>query len=242
MGNEKRRIEWFVDKRGRVLRVISISESSMLGGLAACRDNGPEEEGAVVFTAADVRVIIREADNIEEIKTAGAFYLKPYEHARDHRGIDIVSWRMLEGRRLTLADVYSRDADLLIFRVTDNGGTMTEARRAVLRRASIGARDVGYMFAGDSVLIETPHEGCAADAQGNVEKGINAAAAEFEARGSVDIAKELETAIDAIKRANVLLREMKNELCLICGLYANAHDGACDACRWRDIICAKQSK
>lgn len=29
------------------------------------------------------------------------------------------------------------------------------------------------------------------------------------------------------------LRDCRNELCLRCGDYKNAHKGACDGCRWR---------
>lgn len=31
------------------------------------------------------------------------------------------------------------------------------------------------------------------------------------------------------------LRDCRNELCLKCGSYHNAHNGACDSCRWKDI-------
>lgn len=30
------------------------------------------------------------------------------------------------------------------------------------------------------------------------------------------------------------LRACRNELCLKCGLYKEAHNGACKNCRWRD--------
>ncbi len=29
------------------------------------------------------------------------------------------------------------------------------------------------------------------------------------------------------------IKDMRNELCLKCGDYKNAHKGACDGCRWR---------
>ena len=29
------------------------------------------------------------------------------------------------------------------------------------------------------------------------------------------------------------LHEAKNELCLFCGKYREAHNGACDGCRWK---------
>ena len=30
------------------------------------------------------------------------------------------------------------------------------------------------------------------------------------------------------------LHEAKNELCYLCGKYRDAHNGACDGCRWKD--------
>ena len=30
------------------------------------------------------------------------------------------------------------------------------------------------------------------------------------------------------------LHEAKNELCLFCGKYREAHNGACDGCRWKE--------
>lgn len=31
------------------------------------------------------------------------------------------------------------------------------------------------------------------------------------------------------------LRNCRNELCLRCGNYHNAHNGACDGCRYKDV-------
>ena len=31
------------------------------------------------------------------------------------------------------------------------------------------------------------------------------------------------------------LKDCRNELCLKCGNYRQAHHGACDGCRWRNI-------
>ena len=31
------------------------------------------------------------------------------------------------------------------------------------------------------------------------------------------------------------LKDCRNELCLKCGSYREAHKGACDGCRWRDM-------
>lgn len=45
----------------------------------------------------------------------------------------------------------------------------------------------------------------------------------------------------AVSKTNKVLRlqdelhAMKNELCQYCGKYKQAHEGACDGCRWRDM-------
>ena len=46
------------------------------------------------------------------------------------------------------------------------------------------------------------------------------------------------TALDAqceIMRLQAELRECRNELCLRCGSYRDAHLGACDGCKFKDI-------
>lgn len=39
----------------------------------------------------------------------------------------------------------------------------------------------------------------------------------------------------AVKEEQSKLHAMKNELCQYCGKYKQAHDGACDGCRWREM-------
>lgn len=45
----------------------------------------------------------------------------------------------------------------------------------------------------------------------------------------------------AVSKTNKVLRlkeelhTIKNELCQYCGKYKQAHEGACDGCRWREI-------
>lgn len=38
-----------------------------------------------------------------------------------------------------------------------------------------------------------------------------------------------------IKETEADLKDCTNELCLKCGLYENAHKGACDGCRWLKV-------
>lgn len=40
---------------------------------------------------------------------------------------------------------------------------------------------------------------------------------------------------DKVLRLKEELHDMKNELCQYCGKYKQAHDGACDGCRWREM-------
>lgn len=37
------------------------------------------------------------------------------------------------------------------------------------------------------------------------------------------------------KRLKSDLNDCRNELCLRCGNYREAHNGACDGCRWKDV-------
>ena len=37
------------------------------------------------------------------------------------------------------------------------------------------------------------------------------------------------------------LHEAKNELCYMCGNYREAHNGACDGCRWNGVSDGKEN-
>lgn len=39
----------------------------------------------------------------------------------------------------------------------------------------------------------------------------------------------------AVKEEQSELHAMNNELCQYCGKYKNAHEGACDGCKWREM-------
>lgn len=39
----------------------------------------------------------------------------------------------------------------------------------------------------------------------------------------------------AVEEEQSKLHAMKNELCQYCGKYKQAHEGACDGCRWREM-------
>lgn len=40
---------------------------------------------------------------------------------------------------------------------------------------------------------------------------------------------------DKVLRFKEELHAMKNELCQYCGRYKQAHEGACDGCKWREL-------
>ena len=37
------------------------------------------------------------------------------------------------------------------------------------------------------------------------------------------------------------LADMRNELCYLCGKYREAHNGACDGCRWNGVSDGKEN-
>lgn len=47
--------------------------------------------------------------------------------------------------------------------------------------------------------------------------------------------RDLKEACQKITNLKRKCVDMKNELCQYCGKYNQAHDGACDGCRWSDM-------
>lgn len=47
--------------------------------------------------------------------------------------------------------------------------------------------------------------------------------------------RDLKEACQKITNMKSRCVDMKNELCQYCGKYKQAHEGACDGCRWRDM-------
>ena len=45
---------------------------------------------------------------------------------------------------------------------------------------------------------------------------------------------EIEKLRKQLEQANSELAAMRNELCYLCGKYREAHNGACDGCRWKE--------
>lgn len=51
-----------------------------------------------------------------------------------------------------------------------------------------------------------------------------------------DLEKLYAEAATAIRRLRRDLKDCRNELCSRCGYYREAHVGACDGCRWKDMV------
>ena len=49
----------------------------------------------------------------------------------------------------------------------------------------------------------------------------------------ITLSDDLAEAADRIEAQAKEIDALRNELCLKCGNYTLAHDGACDGCRWR---------
>lgn len=41
---------------------------------------------------------------------------------------------------------------------------------------------------------------------------------------------------DELSETKMQLRNARNELCLKCGRYHDAHKGACDGCKWKECV------
>ena len=48
-----------------------------------------------------------------------------------------------------------------------------------------------------------------------------------------DFADAVQQAADELERLQRELKDCRNELCLKCGKYRDAHLGACNGCRWK---------
>ena len=51
----------------------------------------------------------------------------------------------------------------------------------------------------------------------------------------ITLGDDLEEAADRIEAQAKEIDALRNELCLKCGNYTLAHEGACDGCKWREM-------
>lgn len=71
-----------------------------------------------------------------------------------------------------------------------------------------------------------------------VERFLRLAAYEDTGLTPGDIKELLDVAVsktNKILRLKEELHTIKNELCQYCGKYKQAHEGACDGCKWREM-------
>ena len=59
--------------------------------------------------------------------------------------------------------------------------------------------------------------------------------AEWAQETPITLCDDLAEAADLIEAQVKEIDALRNELCLKCGNYALAHEGACDGCKWRDM-------
>lgn len=50
-----------------------------------------------------------------------------------------------------------------------------------------------------------------------------------------EIRENVQRLKEILEKAKRDLKDCRNELCLKCGNYKQAHNGACDGCRWRNV-------
>ena len=54
-----------------------------------------------------------------------------------------------------------------------------------------------------------------------------------------ELGKHLAATQKELHEAKSELAAMRNELCYLCGKYREAHNGACDGCRWNSALAGK---
>jgi hypothetical protein len=51
----------------------------------------------------------------------------------------------------------------------------------------------------------------------------------------ITLGDHLDAAVNALESLQTQLADARNELCQKCGRYREAHKGACDGCRWKEM-------
>lgn len=141
--------------------------------------------------------------------------------------IDKCSWHVQEETPITLGDNLSAAVDLI-----ENQQRHIEA----LMKANAGLRDT--VLRRDAQIADMS-EGLAQFSKAVAEKEENNGTT-YEDTGLTpgDIKELLDVAAsktNKVLRLKEELHAMKNELCQYCGKYKQAHEGACDGCKWREM-------
>lgn len=95
-----------------------------------------------------------------------------------------------------------------------------------------GCEDAIKVYAADLIENQQRHIEALMKANDSLKDAIARRDKQIEdmKRGMAQLAKAV-----AVKEEQSELHAMKNELCQYCGKYKQAHEGACDGCRWREM-------
>lgn len=124
----------------------------------------------------------------------------------------------------------TRDEIVTALRCCD-GGEYDECNKCPLRDG-INCRNLLDLAAADLIENQQRHIEALMKANDSLKDAIARRDKQIEdmKRGMAQLAKAV-----AVKEEQSELHAMKNELCQDCGKYKQAHEGACDGCRWRDM-------
>ena len=95
-----------------------------------------------------------------------------------------------------------------------------------------GCEDLAKTAAADLIENQQSHIAALMKANDSLKDAIARRDKQIEdmKQGMAQLAKAV-----AVKEEQSELHAMKNELCQYCGKYKQAHVGACDGCRWREM-------
>nr|DAM59854.1 MAG TPA: hypothetical protein [Caudoviricetes sp.] len=95
-----------------------------------------------------------------------------------------------------------------------------------------GCEDAIKVYAADLIENQQRHIEALMKANDSLKDAIARRDKQIEdmKQGMAQLAKAV-----AVKEEQSELHATKNELCQYCGKYKQAHEGACDGCKWRDM-------
>lgn len=95
-----------------------------------------------------------------------------------------------------------------------------------------GCEDAIKVYAADLIENQQRHIEALMKANDSLKDAIARRDKQIEdmKQGMAQLAKAV-----AVKEEQSELHAMNNELCQYCGKYKQAHEGACDGCRWREM-------
>ena len=124
----------------------------------------------------------------------------------------------------------TRDEIVTALRCCD-GGEYDECNKCPMRDG-INCRNLLDLAAADLIENQQRHIEALLQANAALRDTVLRRDAQIEkmSEGLAQFAKAV-----AVEEEQSELHAMKNELCQYCGKYKQAHEGACDGCRWREM-------